>query len=172
MADDLHPKTHPLFGPGTAAVVTGEYPRFPVATPGGNPGLQAELKASGLRHEQTEGSYGGDLEHPFIVHNPTREQAFDLGRRFGQEAVIFSENGRQEMLFTNGPHAGKSRIQDPGVQWFGQQPPDDYWTKVPGHGYYRVSFGENYPPPANELVDHLPHIQKSEPAIVWVRSRQ
>src|ERR1022692_3379346 len=93
-----HLKDHPLFGKGTVGLITADAPRFPVMGHGGNHALSFDLKKLGLNHQPTHGSYGGGKENSFIVHNPTREQMQQLGHKYGQEAVVFGENGHHQMI--------------------------------------------------------------------------
>ncbi len=131
---------HPLFGKGTVGIMTAEAPRFQ-SEPGGNEALSNELKTIGLRHEDTHGSYGGP-EHSLIIHGPTREQMFHLGHKFGQEAVVYSQDGKHEMLYTNGPHSGKAHPALPQIN-FSQSQPKDFYTHIPGRGYVTLHFGDD-----------------------------
>ena len=132
---------HPLFsGKQTVGMMTAEAPRFPSQHSGGNAELQGELRKAGLQHELTHGSYGGP-EHSFIIYGPTREQMYDLGKRYGQEAVIYGQDGKYEMMYTNGDKAGKSHPGLPLVR-FSQKQPDDYYTHFPNRGYVTLHFGE------------------------------
>jgi len=128
---------HPLFSKGTVGIVTAEKPQFPTAA-GGNASLSAEMQAMGLHHEPTHGSYGERVA-AFLVHNPTREQMFRLGRKFGQESVVYSQDGRHEMLYTHGPNAGKAHGGLPQVH-FSPNQPRDYYTHLPGRGYVTLHF--------------------------------
>lgn len=135
-----HFRRHPIMS-GTYGMISGEAPRF-AAQHQGHDTMKAHLNSMGLRHEETHGSYGGP-EKSFIVYNPTREQMYHLGKKFGQEAVIHGQGGKHEMLYTNGPNEGKYH---PSLGKFGfweKEPPEDYWTHIPGHGHLRLYFDEN-----------------------------
>jgi hypothetical protein len=132
-------KDHPLFGRGTMGMLTAEAPRYLSAT-GGNKALSDEMHRMGLKHVPTHGSYGGP-EQSFIVHNPTREQMYRLGRKFGQEAVIYSQDGKHEMLYTHGPNAGMAHPSLPSMH-FSPNKPKDYYTHLPGYGYVGLHFAD------------------------------
>jgi hypothetical protein len=130
---------HPLFrGHQTVGLITAESPKFESKGLGGNESLSAEMKSMGLKHEATSGSYGAP-EHSFIVYGPTREQMYNLGHRYGQEAVVYSQNGKHEMLYTHGPNAGKYHPSLPLVR-YSQKQPEDYFTQLPGRGYITLHF--------------------------------
>jgi hypothetical protein len=121
-------------------MITAEAPRFPSA-PGGNAALKRDLEQLGLQHVETEGRYGAP-ENSFIVHGPTREQMFALGKKYGQEAVIHSQGGNHEFIYTGGPHEGGSHPSTGTYDAWneGDTLPEDYYTKVPGHGAIRFHF--------------------------------
>jgi hypothetical protein len=132
---------HPLFKPGSSVgMMTAEAPRYPAEDKRGNFGLSKDLHQMGLKHEPTHGSYGGP-ESSFIIYGPTREQMYRLGKRYGQEAVIYSRNGRHEMLYTHGPNEGKANHSIPTIR-FSTQQPEDYYTHLPGRGYVTLHFSD------------------------------
>jgi hypothetical protein len=131
---------HPMFSKGTVGMVTADNPMHP-SHPGGTAAMQKELQGMGLAHELTHGSYGGPKETSFIVHNPTREQMYRLGHKYGQESVIYSQDGKHEMLYTNGPHAGKAHLSKPEMH-YSQTQPKDFYTHLPGRGFVTLHFGD------------------------------
>lgn len=134
-------RDHPLFsGQHTVGMVTGENPAAPSA-PGGNAALKQDLGAAGLQHEGVEGHYGAP-EHSLLVYNPTREQMYALGKKYGQESVIFSHRGHHELLYTNGPHDKKYHPSHPQYSYHPTAAPPDYYTRLPGKGYVRLYFDD------------------------------
>lgn len=120
---------HPLLsGAYPVAVITAESPMFPAKTEGGMPAMAQELQNQGLEFEPTEGRFG-QPENSYIVHGLTRQQAFDLGNRYGQEAVVYAEGGKHELMYTNGANIGRSH-PGVGIEHFDQEP-SDYFLKVP-----------------------------------------
>lgn len=129
---------HPLFRGGTTVgLMTAEAPRFESA-PGGNAALSAELTKMGVKHELTHGSYGGP-ENSFIIYGLLREQLYSLGHKYGQEAVVHSQDGQHELLYTHGPKAGKFHPSLPTVN-YSAKTPDDYYTALPGRGHVTLHF--------------------------------
>jgi hypothetical protein len=130
---------HPLFsGANSVGIMTADAPRFPASENGGELGLKRHLTNLGLKHESTHGSYGGP-ESSFIIHNPTREQMYHLGHAHGQEAVVYSQNGKHELLYTAGPNQGKFHPALPTMD-YSKEKPDDYFTHLPGKGYIGLHF--------------------------------
>src|SRR6185436_7326337 len=139
-----HAIEHPVFtGATSIGMMSGESPRFPSA-PGGHEGLKSDLGQMGLRFEETEGRYGTP-ERSLIIHGPTREQMFHLGKKYGQEAVIHSQNGQHHMLYTNGENEGKHHPSTGTYDYWhqGQELPEDYYTKLPNQGSFRLHFDFN-----------------------------
>lgn len=133
---------HPLFsGANSVGIMTADAPRFPSTETGGELGLKQHLDNLGLKHETTHGSYGAP-ESSFIIHNPTREQMFHLGHSHGQEAVVYSQNGKHELLFTHGPNQGKFHPALPSMTHSNEKP-DDYYTHLPGKGYIGLHFNQD-----------------------------
>lgn len=132
---------HPLFSGSTSVgMISGENPRFP-ATSSGHEAMGEALRNLGLKTEERHGRYGTP-EKSWMVYGPTREQMYALGKQFGQESVVYSSGGKHELLYSNGPNAGKFH---PGIDhnWF-QQEPEDYYTHMPEHGgYLRLNFDWN-----------------------------
>ena len=136
-------KQHPLFsGHHSVAIMTGENPMVHPALEGGNGALKQLLKEQDLPYEETDGLYGLP-EKSLIIHGPTTDQAFHLGRALGQESVVFSHKGQHSLLFTHGPNAGKYHPAHPQYSFDPQTPFPDNWTHLPGHGYLRLYFDSN-----------------------------
>ncbi len=132
---------HPLFhGGATVGLLTADAPRFPSAQ-GGNHALKQDLDQLGLKYDKTQGSYGGP-EESFVVYGGTREQLYGLGKKYGQEAVVHSQDGRHELLYTNGPHDGKFHPSLP-TMGYSKHQPDDYYTTLPGRGHVTLHFDQS-----------------------------
>lgn len=170
MPDDFRsqppaPVDHPLLtGKTPVGLISAQNPRYPVKTPGGNMAMAADLKSMGLHHELTDGHYEAP-EKPFIVYGASRQQLLDLGHRYGQECVIYTHGGRHEMIQTNGhpDHIGKAylgHVPPHNVVYF-HAPPEDYWTKIPGHGYVRLLF------PKSAALTEAVSFAKTEPGVEW-----
>lgn len=145
----VHPpqiREHPLLtGSKTIGIVSGENPRFP-ASINGHDAMKAELDRLGLHYEETNGKYDTP-ERSFIVHGPTREQVYDLGKRAGQEAVVFSSgHPNHELLYTNGPNDKTHHPAKRSYEFWPNEPPDNYWTRIPGQGFLRLHFDDDRVP--------------------------
>jgi hypothetical protein len=109
--------------------------------PGGHEALKRDLDTMGVQHEETQGHYGMP-ERSFLIYGLPREHLVALGQKYGQEAVIHNEDGRREFIYTAGPNAGKMHPGLTGYEHWpeGSEPPEDYYTHVPGNGYVRLHF--------------------------------
>ena len=140
-------EAHPLFnGKTSVGMISGENPRFP-AQASGHGALGEALMQMGIKHEEREGRYGAP-EKSYMVYGPSREQMYQLGKMFGQESVVFSNGGKHELLYTNGPKAGKFH---PALnsEWF-KHPPEDYYTNMPElGGFLRLNFDWDQLHPTN-----------------------
>lgn len=152
--------SHPIVTAQSACgVLTAENPRFPASAHGGNAGLEQDMRSMGLQFEPTTGKYGAP-ENSYFVHGATHQQLFDLGHRYGQEAVVASGPSGRFLLHTHGPDMGKAK-RATNVQVSPQEPPD-YWTKLPGEGYVQLSFDD----PKLEPLVHAPHPTITQPTTV------
>lgn len=139
-----HAVEHPIFtGATPVGIMSADSPRFPSA-PGGHDALKLNLASQGLRYEETEGRYGTP-ERSLIIHGPSREQMFHLGKQFGQESVIHSQNGQHQLLYTNGDQEGKHHPSIGSYDYWhpGDELPEDYYTKLPNQGAFRLHFDFN-----------------------------
>lgn len=147
---------HPLFAGKPTGIMAAGKPLVAPQVSGEADALRGMLKQQGLNYEETDGSYGG-YEPSFIVHGPTRAQMYGLGKALGQESVVFSSGGNHELLYTNGPNDGKSHPAHPRFGFHPTTPPPDYYTKLPGRGYFRLYFDDS-------KLNDVP-LQKSEPLV-------
>lgn len=134
---------HPIFTGYTFGLMSGEKPIFQPQVQGGHEALGQVLRNMGLRFDETQGKYK-EPERSYIVYNPTVKQMQHLGKMFGQESIVHSQNGQHKLIFTNGPNEGKYHPHDQGnaIEHF-ETPPPDYYTAIPYHGYARINFDFN-----------------------------
>lgn len=141
---------HPLFHPAmTSGLISGEAPRA-ASAPGGHDALVRDLTSMGLRHEETQGFYGGP-ERSVIVHGPTQQQMYDLGKKYGQESVVWGQGGKHRLLYTTGENAGQYHPAKNVVR-HSPEPPNDYYTTLPGMGHVTLYFDFDKKLPAGELT--------------------
>lgn len=125
-------------------VATADNPYVKDIDRGGKEAFFNTLKQAQIAHQETDGKY--ELpERTALIDHPTREQMFELGHHFGQESVIYGENGQHEMIYTNGPNAGRwvRGIPERYKLFPLDNPPKDYYTLIPGKGYARLDFDWN-----------------------------
>lgn len=161
-------RQHPLFsGSNTVGLMSGEQPKYPVQTPGGHEGLASELRRQGLHFEETDGHYQ-DPERSYIIYGPTEEQMKDLGKRYGQEAIVYSEGGRHKMVYTNGEHEGTYNSDDGKHEYSQSQPAESFWTRMPNNqGFIRLGFDFNtyHPNHAGPPKSEMPQPEASPMAL-------
>lgn len=138
----LESQLHPVLAGGTFGVITGDKPAFRPEVNGGHTALGQHIQDMGLKFEPSAAFHGPSSGPVYIVHNPTRNSLMELGRRFGQESVIFSSGGKHEQIYTSGPKAGKFHpMSGSGMEFFQAKPSiDQTVTQVPGVGYVRFNF--------------------------------
>lgn len=137
---DLQNIDHPVSWGGRFAFISSQQPYFnkDASVPLGD-----ELNQAGIKWDQAEGRYGAS-EPTYVVHDIDRDQAMEMARKRGQEAIVFSPGGgHHELIYVNGPKAGKYHpIAQPGTELF-QTRPNDNFTHIPGVGFVRMHFDFN-----------------------------
>lgn len=139
-ANGDHPLSdHPLFTKGyKTGMMTGEKPMATPTHQGENAGLKQRLNQMGLHYQETKGKYGSP-ENSLIIHGPTKEQMFGLGKEFGQESVVHGENGNHKLLYTSGSNEGMYHDMKPEIKYYRTAPQDNF-TEVPGRGFFSLDF--------------------------------
>lgn len=137
------PPVHPIHSGQPFAIVSGEQPRFQPEVQGGHKGLEQLLAQGGFQYEQTHGNYGGGASKSpvFVLYNAPRDAVMELGRKMGQESVVYSENGQHELIYVNGKNVG--RYHPPatgGMEVHPSAPKDGLSTQIPGVGHVRLNF--------------------------------
>lgn len=158
----MNTPNHPVTSGGTWGAMSGENPLYPAKVEATHENLVKTLKAMGLKHQETHGRYG-EPERSVLIYNPRLDQMQTLGKLFGQESVIHSSGGKHQLHYTNGPDEGKVRGTVPGApphEWF-ESPPTDYYTHLPGNGYFRVNFDFDQPPEGGSPIQPVQKSGKS-----------
>lgn len=156
---------HPIFSGSTFGLLSGEKPLFTPQVKGGHEALGGALQQMGLHYEETHGKYK-QPERSYIVHNPSLEQMQQLGKMFGQESVVHSQNGQHRLVYTNGPDEGtyhQAHVQNP-IEHF-EQPPPDFYSAIPGSGYFRINFDFNQSHPLDNHPSPTPVQATPAPAV-------
>ena len=102
--------------------------------------LEEELKKKGYKYIPVKGHYGGE-EDSFIVPHATESAMNKLGKKFNQDSVIHSKDGKHKMTFTTGEHAGKHHKGEGH-----KEVPDaeDFFTEVTTSDGNTVKFSLNF----------------------------
>jgi hypothetical protein len=167
---ETHPalQNHPLFnGSQSVAMISGESPKWINKLPlsqqehvskYGHKALGQDLKKLGLRHEETEGSYGSP-ERSYIVYGAGRDQMNNLANKYGQDSFIHVAAGHKtaKMHFSDlaeneqGHSLKNHYVPSKGTYAFHPtEKPDDYYTHLPGKGYMRLNLDFDHPPISSE----------------------
>lgn len=92
--------------------------------------LKKDLVAKGYQFVEGEGKYEGLTEKSFIVMMPDADEkdVIELGKKYNQDSVIYSEKNTNKMIYTVGENAGKF-FKGEG---FEEKSPDtsDFYTEV------------------------------------------
>jgi hypothetical protein len=118
--------SHPVFRGASFGILTDENPLFPVDPLIARYPLTAQLNALGLHWETVKGKYGRE-ETSFIVYDAPPSILSALGTCYGQESIILSKGGQNQLLFTNGPRTGSYH---PGQGFTIADAPTDLYTTV------------------------------------------
>jgi hypothetical protein len=90
--------------------------------------LKDDLKKKGLKWVNVNGNYDGEEQSMWVL-NPdvTRSELVDLGEKYNQDSVIYTEKGKNELIYTTGNHKGE-RNEGSGYQ---ETPDaDNYYTEL------------------------------------------
>jgi hypothetical protein len=92
--------------------------------------LGKDLKRLGYVYTPVVGHYGGQ-ENSYIVavHDANRDEITALGKKYNQDSVVYSENRKNQMIYTTGENAGKYNPGN-GAKNSVDQKLKDYYTTV------------------------------------------
>lgn len=88
--------------------------------------LEQDLKEGGYKYTKVDGHYGGK-EESFMVHHADEHHMNSLGKKYNQDSVIHSKDGKNKLHFTTGEHEGKHHKGD-GYQEVPDA--DDYYSEL------------------------------------------
>lgn len=120
----------------TMAILTSENPRYDVTSDGNNTtnddrreNLEKDLKLGHYAWFPVKGHYEGK-ENSYIVYNISLDNALYLGRKFGQESIIFIEGSHCEYWEQSGDGKYKKTHEREMSQRLDMSNADDYFTQV------------------------------------------
>jgi hypothetical protein len=165
---------HPLFnGSQSVSMISGQAPKWinklslsqqDHVSRFGHHALGRDLKNMGLRHEETEGSYGTP-EKSYIVYGASKGQMHNLANKYGQDSYLHIPSGHKsaKLHFSDlaedeqGNSLKNHYVPSTGSYAFHpDQKPEDYYTKLPNKGYMRLNLDFEHPPvnaePSKEIT--------------------
>lgn len=140
------------------AIITADNPTFGSA--GDSSGLQNDLTSAGYEVEPII-SHFGTQHTAFAVHNPNFRHVAALAKKYGQNSLILSENGHNQIHYVNGENAGLSLHGD-GHTVFNREP-EALYLKGMHNGqpvHFSLNFDWDEPPKAADLGEQA--LAKSE----------
>ncbi len=104
--------------------------------------LKATLKSKGYIITSGKGSYGAPEDSVIVMaHDADREEVMGIGQQFNQDAIIFSQAGKNQMIYTTGENRG-ARHEGSGIEWLPKET-EDFYTEVKAGGK-KVKFTLNF----------------------------
>lgn len=120
----------------TMAILTSENPRYDVTSDGNNmtntdrrENLEKDLKLGHYAWFPVKGQYEGK-ENSYIIYNISLDNALYLGRKFGQESIIFIDGSHCEYWEQSGDGKYKKTHEREMSQRLDMSDADDYFTQV------------------------------------------
>lgn len=118
--------------------------------------LKEDLKSRGFIITTGLGKYDGLAEESVMVmmHDADREELMQVGQRYNQDAVIYSDKGKNQMIFTTGENRG-GRFEGKGWE---ELPTDvsDNFTELPvGSGRIRFNLDFNFDEIVKSIMNWL-----------------
>ena len=120
----------------TMAILTSENPRYDVTSDGDNKNnkdrrenLEKDLKLGHYAWFPVKGHYEGK-ENSYIVYNISLDNALYLGRKFGQESIIFIDGSNCEYWEQAGDGKYRKTHERKMSQRLDMSNADDYFTQV------------------------------------------
>lgn len=69
--------------------------------------LEKDLKDMGHKYMKVKGKYNGADKDSYMVFHSEPEKMDELGKKYNQESVLHSSEGKNRLHFTSGPNEGK-----------------------------------------------------------------
>ena len=130
----------------TMAILTSENPRYNVSSDGENvnnadrrENLEKDLKLGHYAWFPVKGQYEGK-ENSYIVYNMSLDNALYLGRKFGQESIIFIEDGHCQYWEQSGDGKYTKTHEREMHQRLDMTNADDYYTQVSRNFKFQLPF--------------------------------
>jgi len=104
--------------------------------------LKKDLKEGGYAYSKVTGHYGGTEDSYLVmVHEADKDHIKELGKKYNQDSILYSDAGKHELHFTTGENDGKFHTGE------GQNPDaesmDDYYTEITTDKGKKIKFALN-----------------------------
>jgi hypothetical protein len=135
----------------TIAFLTAENPNGKPASPAFNKNANRELEQAlrnmNLGFRKVAGKFGSE-EKSYMVNNISKNEAIELGQKFGQEAVIFGEKQKDKdgvyFRFDYIERGNTINSRNTSVGGDTAQRRDDFYSSVKGKKFFIPFFDEEY----------------------------
>ena len=121
----------------------------------GHAALGQVLEREGMEYEPIHGKYGDVKQPGYIVHikdDGQVEKLKGIAKRFGQEAIVHSDAGKHQYIYTAGPQEGLATPPSSGQDFYDQEPENNFSTlygpggEPLGHFSYNLDFDHDLIP--------------------------
>lgn len=101
-----------------------------------------DFKSRGYVVTRCEGKYVNPEESVMVMaHDADRAEMMELGEKYKQDSIVFSDKGQGELIYTTGPNKGKAEMAGDGYQVVPDA--DDFYTKMTFANGHTVKFTIN-----------------------------
>lgn len=150
----------------TLAILTSENPRFDSNTDGKNvtnadrrENLEKDLKLGHYAWFPVKGQYGGK-EKSYIIYNISLEDALHLGRKFGQESIIFNEGDKCQYWEQSGDGNYEMTHERDISQKIDMSDADDYYTQVSRKNKFQIPFFDGSDENMEAMNESMKYVNK------------
>lgn len=150
----------------TMAILTSENLRYDVSADGTNKNnndrrenLEKDLKLGHYAWFSVKGQYEGK-ENSYIVYNISLENALYLGRKFGQESIIFIEDGHCQYWEQNGDGKYTKTHEREMSQRLDMTNAADYYTQVIRAFKFQIPFFDGSDENRQTMNESIKYVDK------------
>jgi hypothetical protein len=105
--------------------------------------LRQDLKEGGYAYSKVTGHYGGKEDSYLVmVHDADKDHIKELGKKYNQDSVIYSEGGKHEMHFTTGDKDGQHHKGE-GISPNAKEA-EDYYSEIQLDNGKKFKFSLNF----------------------------
>lgn len=92
--------------------------------------LLSDLKERGYVFSRCKGKYENPEKSIMVMaHDADRDDMMELGEKYKQDSIVFSEEGKGELIYTTGEKKGKAEMAGEGFEYVPDA--DDFYTEMP-----------------------------------------